>query len=310
MTKTAIQEKSDAPLFGEVEAKNPGQQKPEPDKQEPKPPKKKNELSTVAERMPAKAPTTDPTGMIALVREISMNPNVPVDKMQAVLDMQFKILDRTAKMEFDADLAAMQPELPTIDQNGLIEIREKDNSGKRSGPVQQSTKFAKLEDINEGIRPIIGKYGFAIRFITGLTEDGRIKVVTILSHRGGHREETTFILPHDASGSKNPVQAIGSSTSYGKRYGVCALLNISSRGEDDDGVKGGGAPVDHAESTEPKITGDQESKLVDAIEDCGIGRPKFCTHYKIDMVAQLPARLFAEAVDACADYKAKKAAKK
>jgi hypothetical protein len=44
-----------------------------------------------------------------------------------------------------------------------------------------------------------------------------------------------MILPHDSTGSKNAVQAVGSSTSYGKRYTACALLNITSRGEDDDG---------------------------------------------------------------------------
>jgi hypothetical protein len=35
------------------------------------------------------------------------------------------------------------------------------------------------------------------------------------------------------------VQAVGSSTSYGKRYTAFALLNITSTGEDDDGRKAG-----------------------------------------------------------------------
>jgi hypothetical protein len=46
-------------------------------------------------------------------------------------------------------------------------------------------------------------------------------------------------LPFDNSGSKNTVQAIGSSVSYGKRYVLCMLLNISTGGEDNDG---NGAP--------------------------------------------------------------------
>ena len=48
-------------------------------------------------------------------------------------------------------------------------------------------------------------------------------------------------LPADTSGSKNVVQAIGSSVSYGKRYTMQALLNITSGGEDDDGHSGGEA---------------------------------------------------------------------
>lgn len=44
-----------------------------------------------------------------------------------------------------------------------------------------------------------------------------------------------MLLPADTSGSKNAVQAFGSSTSYGKRYVLCALLNITTRGQDDNG---------------------------------------------------------------------------
>lgn len=44
-----------------------------------------------------------------------------------------------------------------------------------------------------------------------------------------------MLLPADVSGNKNAVQAFGSSTSYGKRYVLCALLNITTRGQDDNG---------------------------------------------------------------------------
>ncbi|WP_340146807.1 ERF family protein [Halomonas sp. PA16-9] len=43
-----------------------------------------------------------------------------------------------------------------------------------------------------------------------------------------------MLLPADISGNKNAVQAFGSSTSYGKRYVLSALLNIT-RGQDDNG---------------------------------------------------------------------------
>ena len=49
-------------------------------------------------------------------------------------------------------------------------------------------------------------------------------------------------LPVDTTGSKNAVQAVGSSTAYGKRYVMEALLNLTSRGQDDDGKRGGGDP--------------------------------------------------------------------
>src|SRR5690606_16446095 len=55
-----------------------------------------------------------------------------------------------------------------------------------------------------------------------------------LTHKSGHREETTIKLPADPSGNKNAVQAVASSVSYGKRYTAGALLNLTSHAEDDD----------------------------------------------------------------------------
>ncbi|WP_371924668.1 ERF family protein [Pseudomonas sp. R5(2019)] len=45
-------------------------------------------------------------------------------------------------------------------------------------------------------------------------------------HRDGHREQTAMLLPVDIGKGRNAVQAVGSSTTYGKRYVMCALLNI------------------------------------------------------------------------------------
>ena len=61
----------------------------------------------------------------------------------------------------------------------------------------------------------------------------------VLRHRAGHEEEAEIELPADASGDKNPVQAVGSTMSYGQRYVTRMLLNLTSRGEDDDGAVAG-----------------------------------------------------------------------
>ena len=60
-------------------------------------------------------------------------------------------------------------------------------------------------------------------------------VTGVLMHRAGHSMRTSMTLPFDTSGSKNAVQAIGSSVSYGKRYVISAMLNIATRKEDDNG---------------------------------------------------------------------------
>jgi hypothetical protein len=179
----------------------------------------------------AVAPVVSETAAIlSVIERAAMNPDVDIDKMERLLQMQERIVARNAKAAYSNALAAMQPELPEVSQHGEIKH-------KKDGPVQ--SRYARWEDIHEAISPKLAEYGFALSFRTNVT-DTRIIVTAILSHRDGHSEETSLPLPTDASGSKNAVQAVGSSVSYGKRYTACAILNIRTRG-DDDGGKGGDA---------------------------------------------------------------------
>jgi hypothetical protein len=131
---------------------------------------------------------------------------------------------RSAKCElaFNAALCDMQVELPVMEKRGAIIIDQ-----------QLVGYYAKFEDINEAVKPILQRHGFAVSFRMD-TANGVVKVTGILAHKRGHRESTEITLPVDLTGKKNPVQAVGSSVSYGKRYVLEALLNLTSRGQDDD----------------------------------------------------------------------------
>lgn len=227
------------------------------------------------------AVVTDAASIMAVISRAASDPATDVDKLERLLNMYERITERQGKAAFAAALADMQPELPVIDERGRIEVREKDSKGQRTGAVQQSTSYALWEDINEAIKPALGRFGFALSFRIGTADDGRIKVTGILSHREGHQEETTMILMHDSTGSKNAVQAMGSSVSYGKRYTALALLNITSRGHDDDGWSAG------AEST---ITEAQRDALNILADNVGADKRRFCEFFGIASIAELPAR--------------------
>jgi len=220
--------------------------------------------------------TSESTAIIQVIERAAMNPNVDIDKMERLLQMQERILARNAKAEYDADFALMQQELPVIVERGGI----KDRNG------NTQSKYALWEDINEAIKPVLAKYGFGISFRTGKI-DGQISVTAVLSHRAGHREETTLELPTDASGSKNAVQSVGSSTSYGKRYTAGALLNLTSRGEDDDGKAAGASQT---------ITEDQAIYLRELIEAVGADERRFCARGKVERLEDIRADQFDAAV--------------
>lgn len=227
------------------------------------------------EAAPVTAPASETAAIVLMIERAAANPAVDVDKMMKLLEMRERVEMQQAKREYAAALAVMQPSLPVITERGGIKNTK--------GEVQST--YAKWEDVNEAIRPVLAAHGFALSFRITHPE-GKIAVTGVLSHSGGHSEETTISLPHDSSGSKNAVQAVGSSVSYGKRYTAFALLNITSRGEDDDGKKAGGLG----------ISAEQTEELQSLIIHVGADVERFLKFFKVERLEDLPAARFADAV--------------
>lgn len=218
---------------------------------------------------------SEATNIIQVIERAALNPTIDVEKMERLLAMHERILTRDAKAAYIRALAEVQLELPVITERGDIKNRE----GK------SQSKYALWEDINETIKPTLAKHGFALSFRTG-QEGEKIVVTGVLSHRDGHSEETSIYLPTDTSGSKNAVQAVGSSTSYGKRYTAQALLNLTSRGEDDDGKASGGEP--------PKLSDEQVEKLQDVIIEVGADPVKLLEYLNVERLQDIYASKYDE----------------
>lgn len=172
---------------------------------------------------------TESASLISMIERVALNPNAGIDTLERLLAMKERIEAREAEKSFNVALAAMATELPEIEERGAI----KNNAG------QVQSTYALWEDIQEVIKPILQRFGFSLRFRSGIHDDGRPTVTGVLSHVDGHTDQTTLVLPIDSSGAKNNVQGLGSSTSYGQRYTAKLLLNLTSRGADDDGRSAG-----------------------------------------------------------------------
>lgn len=219
------------------------------------------------------------TAIISMIERAARDPAVDIDKLERLFEMQARVRADTARRAYDAAFAVMQKELPEIDKRGRIIIRDKSDQEK----IIQSTPYALWEDTNRLIKPILAQHGFGLSFRITQTE-ARLTTTAVLSHEGGHREETSFSAPIDSTGSKNNVQGWGSSFSYGKRYSGTAILNITTRGEDDDGKAAGAAAT---------ITDEQGDELRKLMEDFESDRLEgFCKHFKIDRIDDLPADKF------------------
>lgn len=182
------------------------------------------QIATAPETLPAE-PIDLSGGLLGVIARAARDPAVDIDKMERLMEMQERVIAREARTAYAVALAELQPRLPVITERGKILDKNKN---------VQST-YAFWEDVNELVRPLLAEAGFSLSFRTGRAGSD-ITVTGVLAHREGHSEETTITLPSDGSGNKNAVQAVASSTSYGKRYTAFALLNITTKGEDDDGA--------------------------------------------------------------------------
>jgi hypothetical protein len=180
-------------------------------------------MNMVRKESPLPEPRDESAAVLSMIARAASDPSIDIDKMERLMQMQERAIQRQAQTAFDEAMAAMQPELPSVGERG-------DAAGRY--------KFALWEDIQQQIKPVLQKHGFALTFRTDTND--KVSVTGILSHRAGHREETSIVLPTDPSGNKNAVQAVASSVQYGKRYTAGALLNLTSHGEDDDAFAAGG----------------------------------------------------------------------
>lgn len=165
--------------------------------------------------------------IMAVISRAAADPTCDIEKMERLLAMHERMQAKTAEASFNAGMAQMQCEIPTVFEAAVN--------------LHTGNAYATLDDITRIIKPIMQRHGFAITFKVE-NQEKAISITGILMHRDGHREETTMTLPADIGKGRNEVQAVGSSTTYGKRYVMCALLNITtSEARDDDAQSADGS---------------------------------------------------------------------
>ena len=219
---------------------------------------------------------SQPQAMLEIVAKAAAAPDVDEDKMSKLLDVQERMLDKQAEINFNQALARVQEDMPRIVKTGKIIIRKE----------VQST-YGKYEDLDRAVRPVLVDQGLSLRY-NSRQDDGVLVIHGTLSHRDGHSESAEIPLPIDTSGNKNGVQSIGSTVSYGKRYLACMLLNIVFEDEDDDGMG----------ADDATITKDQAAKIEKLMDGLEIDRDKFLRYVDAESVGTITLANFDKAVKA------------
>lgn len=237
---------------------------------------------TIEERAPESASrelapfSTPATSMLDVIARASTDPRCDVGKMQALLNMQRELIADQARAEFNEAMARLQPDLPRIPKRGVVD----------RGPGKGRFPYGKWEDIDALIRPLLTREGFSLSYNTE-QRDGGIIVTGSLRHRAGHVETASLgPLPADTSGGKNPVQALGSTAAYGKRYTTTMLLNLTFEGEDDDGQGG----------EDEFITEQQGRDIARLLQETDSNVERFLHHMKVHETSALRQSQYQHAI--------------
>jgi hypothetical protein len=188
---------------------------------------------------------------------------ITAEQMEKMLDVQIRWEKNEAEKDYHAAMARFHEDAPSI-------IKTKDG---------HNCKYAGLSDIVAVVAPKLSLQGLSHTWVTETVDKG-IKVICKITHEKGHNETTSLTAGADGSGSKNAIQAMGSTVTYLQRYTLKAALGLAEGDQGDDGASTGNKAVVIAFPTE------LEWECVDAIivelKDPTIDREKLAKWFLAD----------------------------
>jgi len=149
--------------------------------------------------------------------EIAVEHNADVEKLERLMDMQVKWDAQQAKKSYQIAIGKFQYECPVIVKN-------------KAG---HNYFYTPLSDIIAQIKKPMRDAGLSFRFEQN--HEQAIEVRCYVTHSDGHSESSSMSACADTSGSKNSVQAIGSTVTYLQRYTLLNVLGIATADADMDG---------------------------------------------------------------------------
>jgi hypothetical protein len=220
------------------------------------------------------APASDSGALMAIIEKAALDPSFDVAKLKELLAVKMQWEENEARKAFVAARAAFKAEAPTVLKN------------KNVGYGRTSYDHATLDNIADTLSPILAKHGLSYSWETEQLDNANIRVTCVLSHELGHSERVSLSAMPDDSGSKNAIQAMGSTVTYLERYTLLAATGIATKDQDDDGAASGSGGA---------ITDEQAEELMNLAGEVKADPAKFLAYMGVDAWTSIPAKKFPEA---------------
>ena len=177
----------------------------------------------VATELPQAIPAEAGSNALMVIINRAVNDSAfDVAKLDHLLQVKERWDKDEARKAFAVALTEFKADPPQIFKNKTVSFKD------------TKYKHASLDEVSIAIGTSLSKFGLSHRWSVDQSE-ARIKVTCILMHNSGHSESLAMQCQSDQSGSKNPIQAIGSAVTYLERYTLLAITGMAVQDQDDDG---------------------------------------------------------------------------
>ena len=187
------------------------------------------------ETLPAVQAPGTPTGTQMAVTpmdllNLAVTKNADLAQLEKLMDLQDRYEKTEARKAFVSALNGFKANPPAIFKNKAVSY----------GVGKTGYKHATLDNVSGAIGEALAAVGISHRWETEQLEGGLIRVTCVLTHVLGHSERVPLQASPDTSGSKNAIQAVGSTVTYLQRYTLLSATGMAVQDQDDDGRQGKG----------------------------------------------------------------------
>ena len=233
------------------------------------------------------------TGGVSDLIAMAINADLDIEKLERLMEMKEREENKTAYAAFVVAISQFQAECPTVKKTGSVT----DKNGR------QLYTYPKFDSIMKTIQPYMEKNGLSVRFNSDISE-GQVKICCMVSHSGGHTDESFFSCPIEASmaGGANASQRTASANSFAKRYALMNALNVAGSDYDDDDAQILGADPTY-------ISTEQAAGLRDELAALDSDEAYFCQWLKVKTLEEITEKMLPRAQKAIAEQKKARAQK-
>lgn len=209
----------------------------------------------------------DSAAIIQVIERAASDPNTDVDKMERLLAMHERILERNGEQAFNTAMTEAQAGMTPVSADAI-------NS-------HTKTKYASYAQLDRALRPIYTEHGFSLSFDSG---DGalekHVRVLCYVGHRNGFTRTYHADIPADGKGAKGGdvmtlTHAAGAAFTYGQRYLLKLIFNVAVGEGDTDG--------------NTVITAEQKDTIIKLIRETESDTGKFLKFLGAESVDLIPA---------------------